>query len=101
MTDLFVDSWGNGTSVVLVHGSLATGARSGSLSCRSPSRDFAGSRSTGGRYGRSPAAAGEDFLVDAEDLAEIWATPRISSVTPTGGSGPCAPPPAAPKPLSR
>ena len=26
MTDLFVDSWGDGTPVVLVHGSLAVGA---------------------------------------------------------------------------
>ena len=26
MSDLFVDSWGTGTPVVLVHGSLATGA---------------------------------------------------------------------------
>lgn len=26
MTDLFVDSWGTGTPVILVHGSLATGA---------------------------------------------------------------------------
>jgi pimeloyl-ACP methyl ester carboxylesterase len=26
VSDLFVDSWGSGTPVVLVHGSLATGA---------------------------------------------------------------------------
>lgn len=71
MTDLFVDSWGVGTRVVLVHGSLATGPE-----------EWQAQRPLAGMgyqllvldrrgYGRSPAAEGEDFLRDADDIAEI------------------------------
>jgi pimeloyl-ACP methyl ester carboxylesterase len=71
MTDLFVDSFGKGTPVVLVHGSLATGAEEwvaqqalGEEGFRLLVLDRRG-------YGRSPGAAGEDFLADAEDIAEV------------------------------
>lgn len=71
MSDLFVETWGTGIPVVLVHGSLATGteewqeqkplAEEG-YQLRAPDRRG---------YGSSPAADGEDFLRDAGDIAEI------------------------------
>jgi pimeloyl-ACP methyl ester carboxylesterase len=71
VSGLFVDSWGSGVPVVLVHGSLATGAD-----------EWQAQRSLAGEgfrllvpdrrgYGRSPTAQGEDFLVDADDTAEL------------------------------
>ncbi len=71
MTDLFVDSWGNGTPVVLVHGSLATGAEEWVAQLPLAEQGFRLLVLDRRGYGRSPATAGEDFLVDAEDLAEI------------------------------
>lgn len=68
MDDVFIDTWGTGTPVVLVHGSLATGAEEwreqrplGDEGYRLLIMDRRG-------YGNSPAAAGEDFLRDAEDI---------------------------------
>lgn len=71
MTDLFVDSWGNGTPVVLVHGSLATGAEEWVAQQPLAEQGFRLLVLDRRGYGRSPAASGEDFLVDAEDIAEI------------------------------
>jgi pimeloyl-ACP methyl ester carboxylesterase len=71
MTDLFVDSWGNGTPVVLVHGSLATGAEEWVAQQPLAEQGFRLLVLDRRGYGRSPAAVGEDFLVDAEDIAEI------------------------------
>jgi pimeloyl-ACP methyl ester carboxylesterase len=71
MSDLFIDTWGTGAPVVLVHGSLATGAEEWEAQrpladegCRLLVLDRRG-------YGRSPMLEGEDFLRDAEDIAEI------------------------------
>lgn len=74
-TDLHVEFWGTeGPPVVLVHGSLANGAD-----------EWAAQRPLAGDgfrlivpdrrgYGPSPAAVGEDFLVDADDLGELMST---------------------------
>ena len=71
MSDLFVEAWGDGTPVVLVHGSLATGADEwqaqrplADRGCRLLVFDRRG-------YGRSAAAAGEDFVRDGEDIADL------------------------------
>lgn len=73
-TDLYVEVWGDGTPVVLVHGSLATGADE--WSAQRPLADEGFKLIVPDRrgYGRSPAADGEDFLVDAEDLADLMST---------------------------
>jgi pimeloyl-ACP methyl ester carboxylesterase len=71
MTDLFVDSWGNGTPAVLVHGSLATGAEEWVAQQPLAEAGFRLLVLDRRGYGRSPAAAGEDFLVDAGDIAQI------------------------------
>jgi pimeloyl-ACP methyl ester carboxylesterase len=71
MSELFVETWGEGTRVVLAHGSLATG-----------NDEWQAQRPLGEQgyqlvvidrrgYGRSPAAHGEDFLRDADDIAEL------------------------------
>jgi pimeloyl-ACP methyl ester carboxylesterase len=73
MGDLFVESWGTGVPVILVHGSLATGADE--WQAQRPLAD-AGFRLVvldRRGYGRSPAADGEDCLRDAEDIAELMA----------------------------
>jgi pimeloyl-ACP methyl ester carboxylesterase len=71
MTDLFVDSWGAGTPVVLVHGSLATGAEEWVSQQPLAQEGFRLLVLDRRGYGRSPAADGEDFLVDAQDIAEL------------------------------
>ena len=70
MSDLYVESWGAGTNVVLVHGSLATG--SDEWQAQRPLADAGFRLLVPDRrgYGRSPAG-GEDFLRDAEDIAEL------------------------------
>ena len=71
MSDLFVESWGAGAPVVLVHGSLATG--SDEWQAQRPLADAGFRLVVPDRrgYGRSPAAEGEDFLVDADDVADL------------------------------
>ena len=71
MSELFFESWGAGTTVVLVHGSLATGndewqaqRRLADEGCRLLVLDRRG-------YGRSTIVQGEDFLRDADDIAEL------------------------------
>ena len=73
-TDLYVEVWGDGTPVILVHGSLATGADE--WSAQRPLTDDGFQLIVPDRrgYGRSPAADGEDFLVDADDLVELMST---------------------------
>jgi pimeloyl-ACP methyl ester carboxylesterase len=71
MTDLFVDSFGKGTPVVLVHGSLATGAEEWVAQQPLSEEGFRLLVLDRRGYGRSPAAAAEDFLADAEDIAEV------------------------------
>jgi pimeloyl-ACP methyl ester carboxylesterase len=71
MSDLFVECWGAGTPVVLVHGSLATGAEE--WQAQRPLADAGFRLVVPDRrgYGKSPAAPGEDFLRDAEDIGEL------------------------------
>ena len=70
-TGLHVETWGNGTPVVLVHGSLAIGAEE--WECQRPLAEEGFRLLVVDRrgYGNSPAAAGEDYLIDAEDVAEL------------------------------
>jgi pimeloyl-ACP methyl ester carboxylesterase len=69
MSDLFMEVWGSGVPVVLVHGSLATG--SDEWQAQRPLADSGFRLIVPDRrgYGRSPAAQGEDFLIDADDIA--------------------------------
>lgn len=71
MSDVFVESWGTGIPVVLVHGSLATGAEE--WQAQRPLADAGFRLLVFDRrgYGRSPAAHGEDFLRDADDIADL------------------------------
>ena len=71
MSDLFAESWGVGVPVVLVHGSLATG--SDEWQAQRPLADAGFRLVVPDRrgYGRSPAAIGEDFLRDADDIAGL------------------------------
>jgi pimeloyl-ACP methyl ester carboxylesterase len=70
-TDIFFESWGSGTNVVLIHGSLATGAEE--WQAQRPLADEGFQLLVPDRrgYGRSPAADGEDFLRDAGEIAEL------------------------------
>jgi pimeloyl-ACP methyl ester carboxylesterase len=69
--NLHVERWGSGTPVVLVHGSLATGAEE--WEAQRPLADVGFRLIVLDRrgYGQSPAADGEDFLVDAADIADL------------------------------
>lgn len=71
MSDLFVQRWGAGRPVVLVHGSLAVGVDEWQE--QRPLADEGYQLVVFDRrgYGQSPAADGEDFLRDAEDIAEL------------------------------
>jgi pimeloyl-ACP methyl ester carboxylesterase len=71
VSDLYVDSWCVGTPVVLVHGSLATGAEE--WEAQRPLTDEGYRLLVPDRrgYGRSPAADGEDFLHDGDDIAAL------------------------------
>ena len=70
-TDLHVEASGDGTPVVLAHGSLATAAEE--WEAQQPLADEGYRLLAPERrgYGRSPAAEGEDFLRDAEDIAAL------------------------------
>lgn len=71
MTDLKIHSRGSGPRAVLVHGSLMT-AREGWEQQQSLADEGFRLVAVDRRgYGGSPAAAGEDYLRDAEDLAEV------------------------------
>jgi pimeloyl-ACP methyl ester carboxylesterase len=71
MSDLFVHAWGAGTRVVLVHGSLATGADE--WQAQRPLADDGFHLLAPDRrgYGQSPPAEGEDFLRDGDDIADL------------------------------
>lgn len=71
MSDLFVDMWGTGTPVVMVHGSLATGSEEWQAQKPLAETGFQLLVPDRRGYGNSPAAEGEDFLRDADDIAEI------------------------------
>ena len=71
MNELHVECWGRGTRVVLVHGSLATAADEWSAQRGLAERGYQLLVPDRRGYGRSPAADGEDFLRDAEDVAAL------------------------------
>ncbi len=70
-SDLHVESWGDGTPVVLVHGSLATGAEEWEAQRPLAGEGFRLLVPDRRGHGRSPMATGEDFLRDAEDIADL------------------------------
>lgn len=70
-TNLYVEEWGAGTPVVLVHGSLATGAEEWDAQRALADEGFRLLVLDRRGYGKSPDADGEDFLADAEDIAEL------------------------------
>ena len=70
-TDLHVHAWGDGTPVVLAHGSLATAAEEWEAQRPLAGEGFRLLAPDRRGYGRSPAATGEDFLRDAEDIAAL------------------------------
>lgn len=71
MSDVFVESWGTGIPVVLVHGSLATGAEEWQAQRPLADQGFRLLVIDRQGYGRSPASHGEDFLRDADDIADL------------------------------
>jgi pimeloyl-ACP methyl ester carboxylesterase len=71
MSDLFVDSWGTGTPVVLVHGSLATGTEEWQAQRPLADEGFRLLVLDRRGYGQSPVSEGEDFLRDADDIVEL------------------------------
>src|SRR5262245_52969591 len=71
MSDLFVDCWGTGTPVVLVHGSLATGADEWQAQRPLADEGFRLVVPDRRGYGKSPVAYGEDFLRDADEIVEL------------------------------
>ena len=73
MSDLFVELWGTGTPVVLVHGSLATGAEEWDAQRPLADEGFRLLALDRRGNGQSPAADGDDFLRDADDIAELMA----------------------------
>ena len=70
-SDLHVETWGDGTPVVLVHGSLATAAEEWEAQRPLADEGFRLIAPDRRGYGGSPPAAGEDFLRDAEDIAVL------------------------------
>lgn len=70
-TGLHVETWGEGVPVVLVHGSLAAGAEE--WECQRPLAEEGFRLLAPDRrgYGSSPAAPGEDYQVDADNIAEL------------------------------
>lgn len=70
-TELHVEGWGGGTPVVLVHGSLATAAEEWEAQRPLAGDGFRLLAPDRRGYGRSPAAVGEDFLRDAEDIVAL------------------------------
>jgi len=71
VADLFLEKWGEGTPVVLVHGSLATGTDEWQAQRPLADQGFQLLVFDRRGYGRSPAARGEDFLRDAEDIVDL------------------------------
>jgi pimeloyl-ACP methyl ester carboxylesterase len=70
-TDLHVEAWGDGTPVVLVHGSLASAAGEWPTQRPLAEEGFRLLAPDRRGYGLSPAADGEDFLRDADDVVAL------------------------------
>jgi pimeloyl-ACP methyl ester carboxylesterase len=71
MSELFVESWGDGARVVLVRGSLATGAEEWQAQRPLADEGFCLLVPDRRGYGKSRMAEGEDFLRDADDIAAL------------------------------
>lgn len=71
MSDLFMQVWGTGTPVVLVHGSLATGTEEWQAQQPLAEEGFQLLVLDRWGYGKSPPAEGEDFLRDADDISDV------------------------------
>lgn len=71
MSDVFVDAHGSGERVVLAHGSLATGSEEWEAQQPLAEDGFRLLVVDRRGYGRSPAAEGEDFLRDGQDIAGL------------------------------
>ena len=71
MSGLYVERWGTGTPVVLVHGSLATGTDEWQAQRPLADQGFQLLVFDRRGYGRSPVAPGEDFVRDGEDIAGL------------------------------
>ena len=69
--DLHVEVWGDGTPVVLVHGSLANGAEEWDAQRPLADEGFRLLVPDRRGNGRSPATAGDDFLADTEDVDRL------------------------------
>ena len=74
MAQLHVQRWGSGEPVVLVHGSLSGGDESWEDQRALGARGFALLVPDRQCYGGSPDPGGEDYLRDAEDLAELFSS---------------------------
>jgi pimeloyl-ACP methyl ester carboxylesterase len=70
-SDLNVEVWGSGTPVVLVHGSLATGADEWQAQRPLADEGFRLLVLDRRGYGRSPVAGGEDFIRDGDDIVRL------------------------------
>jgi pimeloyl-ACP methyl ester carboxylesterase len=68
---LYVETWGDGDPVVLVHGSLAIGNDEWQAQRPLAEQGFALRVFDRRGYGRSAAATGEDYLADADDIVEL------------------------------
>jgi pimeloyl-ACP methyl ester carboxylesterase len=71
VNDLYVETWGVGTRVVLVHGSLATCIDEWQAQRPLAEQGFQLVVFDRRGYGRSAAAPGEDFVGDGEDIAAL------------------------------
>jgi pimeloyl-ACP methyl ester carboxylesterase len=71
MTDLHVEVWGDGTPVVLIHGSLATGADEWAAQQPLAEHGFRLIVADRRGYGSSPQADGEDYVADAYDVVAL------------------------------
>lgn len=69
--ELHVERWGAGSPVVLVHGSLAAGAQEWDAQKPLADQGFRLTVLDRRGYGSSPAAPGEDFIVDGADVAVL------------------------------
>ena len=68
---LYVETWGEGTPVVFVHGSLAVGDDEWQTQAPLAQEGFSLTVYDRRGYGRSASAVGEDFLVDADDIIDL------------------------------
>jgi pimeloyl-ACP methyl ester carboxylesterase len=68
---LYIETWGDGAPVVLVHGSLAVGPEEWGAQRPLADEGFRLIVFDRRGYGQSEAAEGEDFLIDADDIVEL------------------------------